>query len=217
MSMNESPESQIENGSTKTDDGGGGIFRGFTLIELMLVIAIISILTAIAFISMLHYELVLRVNASARDLGGQMRMVRAAAIRDGRSYLFSFGTDGFAYGVDFDESGGFDGTSKVRTLQSGITWGYREGTPQVPEHPYPVACAIYIGNACGGNKEIWFRRDGTIASQNTGGADGVAYMIPARDISGTGARNDRERAVDWMASSGRVRVWKPTGSSPWWR
>jgi prepilin-type N-terminal cleavage/methylation domain-containing protein len=196
------------------DNGGkgGGILRGFSLIELMLVIAIISILTAIAFISMLHYQLIINVNASARDLGGQMRMVRASAIREGRPYLFTFGANYYNYGVDEGMDGSFDGRAPRKYLQPGIVFGYMANTVQVPGHPYPVTTPVCIhtsGGACG--PYFHFLRDGT----STYG--GVAYMIPGKDRSGTGARDDRERAVDWTSSSGRIRVWKYNASNHQWR
>jgi prepilin-type N-terminal cleavage/methylation domain-containing protein len=177
--------------------------RGFTLLELMLVIAIISILTAIAFISMLHYELVINVNASARDLAGTMRAVRSYAVRDGQTYQMTFATNAYAFG------GTCSGCSSMtRQLQPGIVFGYLRGTVAVPGHPYPT-CAIYIGGSCG--TQFYFYRDGTFS------ADGVAYLIPSRDMGGTGARDDRQRAVDWSATSGRVRLWKYYASNHTWR
>ena len=184
---------------TEEGEEGGGLLRGFSLIELMLVIAIISILTAIGFLSILHYRMVIHVNASARDLGGHMRLARAAAIRDGRSFQFVFGADSYLYALDAGEDGTFDETAISHSLQKGITFGYMSGIANVPGHKYPVLCSVYVGGDCG--SQVFFRRDGSISN------DGVGYIIPARDATGTGLRDDRQRAVDWTASTGRVRVW----------
>ncbi|MBZ0271834.1 GspH/FimT family pseudopilin [bacterium] len=192
------------------DSGDKGFFRGFSLIELMLVIAIISILTAIAFISMLHYGLIIRVNASARDLAGHMRLARAAAIRDGRPNLFTFAGRSYSYGTDSDTNGVFDGGSRTNSLQDGVVFGYESGTPQVPGHP-AIASAIMLQGPCASTGNIHFQRDGTV---NCGG---VVYMIPSRDDSGTGQRGDRQRAVDWSAQSGRIRMWKYFPSEGGWR
>jgi len=189
-----SPEPQTEEGGE-----GGGFLRGFSLIELMLVIAIISILTGIGFLSILHYRMVIHVNASARDLGGHMRLARAAAIRDGRSFQFVFSTDSYLYALDAGEDGSLDETGVSYSLQRGITFGYMAGIANVPGQVYPVACGVYVGGRCG--SQVFFRRDGSVS------ADGVAYIIPWNDANGTGLRDDRQRAVDWTASTGRVRVW----------
>ncbi len=194
--------------------------RGFSLIELMLVIVIIGILTAIAFISMLHYRTVIRVNASAREMAGHLRYARAKAIKNNRSVMVRFDNTGdlntYYVGVDADENGTFDGIFQMYKLQPGIIFGYYPSINQIPGHRYPVPGAIDIDNtgAAKGssvtNKDH-FNYDG---SANFGG---VAYIIPRTDLSTTGNRPDRSRAVSWEKTTGRIRAWKWKYADQTWR
>lgn len=181
--------------------------KGFTLVELMVVISIIGILAGIAFVSMMHYRTVIRVNASARDLSGQLRLARAKAVKDGVSIMVNFtvnpSSPNYQIGRDGAEDGAFDGFFHTYYLQPGIKFGYPSGgllISAVPGHTYPVTRAVDINN--GATTRFHFRQDGT-ASLN-----GVAYLIPMIDTSSTGSRDDRCRAVDWELQTGRIRTWK---------
>lgn len=203
--------------------------KGFSLIEMMVTIAIISILAGISFLSMLHYRMTIRVNASARDLAGHLRIARANALRDGQPFMFQFvnTTDdwGFLYGLDANADGTFD-TVKSYTLEPGIQFGFVENTQRIPSHGDPTAmgCAVFTTKGSAGEQcyeTIHFERDGSIsyydASINAYKTDGVAYMIPSMDISGTGKRDDRQRGVSWNGTSGRVRLWSYKAGSHVWR
>jgi type II secretion system protein H len=185
--------------------------RGFTLIEMMVVVALIGILAAIAFVSMLHYRTLIRVNASARELAGQLRLARAEAIKDGRSMMVLFnGGNQYLTGTDADEVAGFDtALPKNHNLQPGIRYGYFPGASQVPGHQWPVSCSVDINN-CATNS-VHFRHDGTSSYS------GVVYLIPTIDVSATGNRDDRMRAVDWEKQTGRIRVWKWQAGAQTWR
>lgn len=204
--------------------------KGFSLIELMVVIAIIAILASIAFLSMLHYRMTIRVNASARDLAGHMRIARANAIRDGQTWTFKFiqaGTNGFYYGQDIDANGVVDGVSRTKYFASGIVYGFRAGTVSIPGHADVNSVAHPVFTTVSGGSQpllsgqyIHFGRNGTTFESYSGintPTDGAAYIIPSMDIGGTGARDDRQRGVDWFGNTGRIRLWYYHASSHRWK
>ncbi|HPM77852.1 MAG TPA: prepilin-type N-terminal cleavage/methylation domain-containing protein [bacterium] len=186
--------------------------KGFSLLELVTVMAVISIMTAIAFISILHYRTLIRVNTTARDLGGHMRMARAKSIKMNTPVYVQFTDSGTAHRYIVGEDPSMTRSpSSPRTyyLQPGIVFGYYPGIQAVPNHKSNVACAIDIQDCS--QKWFHFMPDGTATHQ------GVVYVAPQMDTSGTGLRDDRNRAVDWIAMTGSIRVWKwnpPKGSNP---
>lgn len=201
--------------------------KGFSLIELMVVIAIIAILASIAFLSMLHYRMTIRVNASARDLAGHMRIARANAIRDGQTWTFKFiqsGSNGFYYGQDTNADGVIDGVSRTKYFASGIVFGVLSNMPPIPGQVAPFAPVHTTINgapqALASGQYIHFGRNGT-AFETLGGSslitDGAAYVMPHMDQAGTGKRDDRQRAVDWSGNTGRIRLYYYHAGSTRWK
>lgn len=102
--------------------------RGFTLIEIMVTIAIIGTVSAIAIPNMISWRGKRQLEGSARNFNSDMQLARIAAIREAEtvSAVFDLANDNYQIFVDYDEDYSLDagdGDRELRniTLPSGIT------------------------------------------------------------------------------------------------
>ena len=99
--------------------------NGFTLVELMVAIAVISIMAAVGTTSIIKQLPDLRLNKSARDLQSAMQFARLKAVKENAPVVIIFvtGSDNYYAFVDNGEGGGLsnnqiqDGTE--RTVRTG--------------------------------------------------------------------------------------------------
>lgn len=90
---------------------------GFSLYELMVVIAIIAILSAIAIPNMIGWIANSRVNASARDIVGTIQRARIEAVKQTRMVVVEFNLTAGSY-ISFVDDGEGGGTAEDR-IQNG--------------------------------------------------------------------------------------------------
>jgi prepilin-type N-terminal cleavage/methylation domain-containing protein len=214
--------------------------RGFTLLELMIVVAMIGIGTGVGVPLFASFFLDLRLKGAARDAADALRLARAEAIRHGRPHLvfFSAGTGTDASGAplpvdpktggpvpivvvrDEDEDCRIDAAEPQTLLyaRDGISWGTTtSGTAMAP---------LDTGAADHSSGSSFATPGGAAASWVAFGADGVPMPFDAVCVMGSAGDGGgalymtsgrRDYAVV-MSPLGSVRVhnWNFNGGTGAW-
>ena len=109
---------------------------GFTLLEMMVVLIIGGVLTAIAIPAFMNWAPKYRVNGAARQVFSEMMAARAKAISEGNNYVISFDTGNNTYTIhdndDNDDPPVQDAGEEVKPIDigaayPGIEFGYIAG------------------------------------------------------------------------------------------
>lgn len=105
----------------KTDSRRGQTDRGFTTIQMLITIALITIVSAFALFAIDSARASVRLNGSTREFAGYLEKARSNAIRRNSTSVVTI-VDQTSYSVTMDFDG--DGTVETRTisLQSGVTF-----------------------------------------------------------------------------------------------
>ena len=175
---------------------------GFTLMEMMIVLIIGGVLTAIAIPAFMKWAPKYRVNGAARQVFSEMMAARAKAISEGNDYIVSFDTSNNRFTIhdDDDNDGTQDTGESVRTVDipaayPGIEYGYIDANN--PSGGAITGAVMFSGTP----PRVTFRRSG-LANKF-----GAVYLKPADETS----RRDRQRCIT-VIQTGRVRMYKHTGS-----
>ncbi len=171
--------------------------HGFTLIELMVVIAILAVLTAVGMPSFIEFIADQRVRAATSDLYGDFVFARVKAIEASRRvYVTPDGgnwKNGWRVFVDLDNSG-TEQTNETLKIFNGI-----KGRPRV--------CPTVSEFAT----NVIFRPDGRVVRTSTvAGTDGI-YVID--DLGDSVQSNNKVRAV-LIGVNGRATVVTMNGVVP---
>jgi len=173
---------------------------GFTLTEMLIVILIGGVLSAIAIPSFRTWAPKYRANGAARELFSELMAAKAKAISEGNNYIVSFDTGNNAYTIhDDDNSNGVqDAGEVVRTVDipasyPGIEYGYIDA-----DNPSGEAITGVV-TFTGSPPRAMFYPSGLSKA-------GSVYLMADDN------RPDRQRCVT-VNLTGRVRLYKHTGSA----
>lgn len=161
--------------------------RGFTLIEMLVVIAIAGILLTIGLPNLRDFLADQRVRTATSDIMSEMALARARAIQDSRRVYFQrTGTDwkdGWRIFVDQNNSGTYDAGEEIKISQ-GLPGRLR-------------ICATTADFAT----TLIFRPDGRVVRDTVVGANDGLYVVD--DIGDADVTNNKIRGL-LFGTSGRV-------------
>lgn len=175
---------------------------GFTLVEVLVVMALVAILSAFAAPQINQMTSGIKVNSASRQIASEMMLLKRRSVSENRKYRIVFGSPAAnQYKVqqdgnrDNDYSDSVDTIVKTETLPEGIIFGTN-------------ALKVATGESmC--SDAICFGSDNGASFKPTGSADsGSVYIIPVEDKA-TG-RTGRMRGIS-ISSVGRIRIWRYVG------
>ena len=196
------------------------------MVELMVVVTIVLILTAVALVTMVPNVQRSRANAGMEMVLGEMRRAHERAIDERRIYRVTFVAPnqiqvdvGQVANVATTITGttpGFTPAQQTLTLPDGIRFtcigGIPTGAGTVPDGLGSGANAIDFDLANGGGgTQIYFQPDGRALDGANRLNDGVVYIAQPGNLYSS-------RAVTLFGSTGRTKGWTlaTLGGAPGW-
>jgi len=175
--------------------------NGFTLIELIVVIALAAVLIGIAFFYMGSTGENSRLRAAAADLASDMTLARISAIRDTTPWAIRFDPNNNFYVIlnspgeifqdpadPIDWNDGDETSLRTVNLPKRIEFGSNQGELK----------GVAVGDGVSfANELIVFNPNGTCSGA------GTVYLTAA---------NGRTYAITSLASTGRLKLWQNFGS-----
>ena len=108
-----------------------GRSAGFTLIELIIIVAIVGIIVVVGIPNLLSYQPTYDLRRAANDLYSHMQRARLMAIQNNKSVQIVF--DSQAYTIQFND--GTESLGLPRTVD--LSSAYKGGVQLLPSNPYP--------------------------------------------------------------------------------
>ena len=172
--------------------------QGFSMIELMIVIAIIGIIAGIGIPNLIKYRPRAQLKKAARDLYSNMQLARVKAMRDSSQWAVQFDTDAGAYSLLSDEGADEDwNTIDDEIFKSvdlagyaGVSYGTLHG-PRTGATSNPSDGVSFSAN------RVIFNSNGTSKS-------GTIYINNGSDTYAVGSASNAGRVKAWHNYGG---VW----------
>ena len=170
--------------------------RGFTTTELIVALAVLGLLSTIAFPHIIRWVPAIRANAAARNLASEMQLARLKAVAEKTDCVITFNAANNEYTV---------ASKSPITLPKGIRFGRALGGIKRTSCGGTIkADGIHLP---GGGSKLSFQADGTPK-----GFGGSIYIIPISDDEDNAQWTQRWKAVS-VNTTGRVKVWRYDASA----
>ena len=164
--------------------------RGFTFLEVIIVLAIISVLCSLAFISIQDFAGSVRLRSIVETIAVDIRLARITAWSSGESCYLSFDPITNSYTMN--------GSRYVR-IPDGIRFGADPSVKGKPTDPGEMPPADGI-------------------TFESGGVKNCAHFHPKGTVIPTGAlylTNGKETMAITVTLTGRTRLWRSCGGKKW--
>ena len=183
--------------------------RGFTLIEAMVVVAIVGLLAAIAMPNLVQVERKASLNSEARSLYSAFIEAQGLAIASGGASKLKFNRTAGTWTIEVDDDydGTFEEESSHSLPTSKLAFGPEDGVTDPFPAPYQGIARNKWCTPCSEDDsgEIEFDADGSVIGD---GEDGGAIFIAQVDADGT--ITDNVRALVFVGATGNIKIFEVT-------
>lgn len=182
---------------------------GFSLMELMVVMLIIMIVSAVAVPTLMSTVADVRLRSSASTLQGQIQQLRMRAVRDNKPYKAKLTTVGSVVTMylDLDADDTFDATEPAVSIARDVTVA-SSGSPSMPSGTLNTT-GFVTGTM---STAIWFNARGLPCDTSAGAAcntsKGYIYYLSQQRSTSTTAW-----AAVSVTQAGRIKAWRYVGST----
>jgi prepilin-type N-terminal cleavage/methylation domain-containing protein len=189
--------------------------HGFSLLELLIAVAVAMVLAAIAAPTLMGFITTLKVRYAARDLSGLMQLARIQAVKKNTFYSIlpqATGGGQTEYFVDLSKSGAYAAGDRVITMAAQTTVHPGTGSGAPNEVSFVTSLNFTVDAA--GNPATFNARGlpcvvvGNTCSSIPG--QGLIYFL-----STLGTRGNLSWAAVAVTPSGHAQVWTCDGAGNW--
>jgi Tfp pilus assembly protein FimT len=194
--------------------------RGFTVTELVVVVGIVVVLSAVAIPQMIGQRRLMRSAGIVREIVAQLRYTRQQAMSQRQAFTFQYDdANKRIVIIDHNASGtavlldatypSTAGSTVVRTTSltqgglasSELAYGIPASLPTTAQGALPDG--VSRTNLTGNNTvNITFQPDGSVIDVNGNPVDRAVFLFNSR------APQDTAAAISVMGSAGRVKIWR---------